>query len=110
MDRNLEQQLFTKYPKIFHLRDIDTPNGWYDLLDSLCLFLQKDTDICKKPQVEIIQIKNKFGRLRIYYNTTGEPTIEERASINAAIDFAEWHSSRICCICGISNCRSCKHD
>jgi hypothetical protein len=52
MDRELQQKLFDKYPKIFRQKDLSMQetamcwgiacgNGWYDLIDALCEEIQR---------------------------------------------------------------------
>jgi len=78
MDKKLQEQLFSKYPKIFAQKDmpmsetcmcwgIECGNGWYNLIDSLCGQLQWNTDQNKYPQVIATQVKEKYGTLRFYY-------------------------------------------
>lgn len=105
MKKELQEKLYEKYPKIFKFRieckgpyqpmffGIETSDGWYKLIDRLCSHLQFDTDHNKLPQVEVVQVKEKFGTLRFYTNgTTSEQC--------AAISFAESLSYYICEVCG----------
>ena len=108
MNKTLQDKLFEKYPKIFRDRTlpmsqtcmcwgIETSDGWYDIIDSLCEALtytyttsiKIDMDDGKKlgiepstyggetncyceiapPQVVADQLKEKFGTLRFYYHT-----------------------------------------
>ena len=64
MDKQLQEKLFEKYPKIFkqrHLPNTETsmcygiqcPDNWYDLIDTLCACIQqyiqfKDNEIDKE--------------------------------------------------------------
>ena len=72
--------LIKKYPKIFRQSKlpmtqtamcwgISTGDGWFKLLDNLCSRLQFDTDKNNYPQVEAIQVKEKYGTLRFYYTS-----------------------------------------
>lgn len=76
MIKELQEDLFDRYPKIFIQRTwsssksamcwgIQCPDAWFGLLDELCGQLQRYTD-SGGPQVEAIQIKEKFGSLRFY--------------------------------------------
>ena len=47
---------------------IDTGDGWYDLIDTLCGLLQFNTDRNRCPQVEATQVKEKYGTLSFYYS------------------------------------------
>lgn len=108
MKQELQKKLFEKYPKIFRQKDlsmketcmcwgIDTGDGWYYLIDSLCGYLQGMTD--NNPthedfgQIEAVQVKEKFGTLRFY---TGSSSREQEG----AIGFAEYLSAEICDVCG----------
>jgi rubrerythrin len=98
----LQERLKKKYPTI--LRDTDKPatvscmafglavgDGWYALLDKLM------ADIMAQPsgdEVVALQIKEKFGGLRFYYNHGTE-------EIHKLIDKAENDSYHICEECGL---------
>ena len=104
MNTKLTNKLFKKYPKIFRQKDLSIKescmpwgiccrDGWYDLIDSLCSLLQWDIDKNGEPQIEAIQVKEKYGSLRFY--TNGE-TKKQYGYIN----FAEYFSTHICECCG----------
>jgi chaperone required for assembly of F1-ATPase len=106
MSPELQVQLYNKYPKIFADKDksmqetamcwgIETPDDWYDIIDTLCRALTytystsldideedaerlnikpirfRDEDCCiynvECPQVIAEQVKEKYGTLRFYY-------------------------------------------
>jgi hypothetical protein len=102
MKTELQNKLFDKYPKIFAQKDlgIDTGDGWYDILDTLCGQIQnhlkhnlrKDQDPTGV-NVEAVQVKQKFGGLRFYYNG-GDEFIQGLTSMAEAI------SNRTCEECG----------
>lgn len=104
MNKELEKRLFDKHPKLFAQKDLSmqktcmcwgicTGNGWYWLIDNLCNCIQNYIDANKKPQVEIVQLKEKFGELRFYTNGTDK-------LIDGMIWLAESMSYQICEICG----------
>jgi len=104
MKSELQNKLYQKYPKIFKQKDlpmnqtcmcwgIDTGDGWYWLIDNLCSQLQWDTDHNNYPQIETVQVKEKFGTLRFYVNGSNEKQ-------EAIISFAESLSGKICETCG----------
>lgn len=156
MKQELQQKLFDKYPKLFRQKDlsmnetcmcwgIETGDGWYSLIDSLCSHLQWNIDHNNKdyviksrilrfihpyitflgwrlkgkfgynfrmlysrinskwkriyidseryPQIEAVQVKEKFGGLRFYTNISSNEQ-------EAAISFAESLSYKICENCG----------
>lgn len=99
-----EITLFKKYPKIFRQKDlsmketamcwgIECGPGWYNLIDILCYSLQQLTDQKGYPQVEFIQVKEKFGSLRIYTHTDNDLQLE-------LISLAEDFSKHTCEKCG----------
>ena len=104
MNRELDKKLLEKYPKLFpqnrRIQESLMPyfgfecgDGWYVLIESVCFYLQNETDQNNAPQPEIIQVKEKFGELRIYADNTNE----RQQNI---IDFAEILSGRTCEECG----------
>jgi len=107
MKEELEKKLFEKYPKIFRQKDlsmqetamcwgIETGPGWEWLIDNLCGCIQNyldGNDHLKIPQVEAMQVKEKFGGLRFYTNISPDP-------IDGMIWFAQFLSRRICEDCG----------
>ena len=104
MKKELQKQLFDRYPKIFRQKDlsmketamcwgIDTFDGWYWLIDQLCDSIQSYTDRNRKPQVEATQVKEKFGTLCFYTNGSDD-------YIEGMIRLAESMSGHICENCG----------
>lgn len=72
-----------------------TGPGWDSLVDPI-------VKMCEDAGIEIYQIKEKFGTLRIYINSVYH-TPEERAvlePIEQAMAAAENRSSTICEVCG----------
>ncbi|MCK9544159.1 MAG: hypothetical protein M0R03_19240 [Novosphingobium sp.] len=104
MNSVLDKQLCDKYPKIFVQRNLqpdqtamcwgfECGDGWYWLIDSLCNQLQWDIDHNRYPQIEAVQVKEKFGGLRFYVSGCNE-------NQSGSIEFAELLSSTICEKCG----------
>ena len=119
MTNGLQEELFDKYPKLFTQKDltieqspmawgITCGDGWYNILDTLCNRITKYIksnknvgkeanddweDIDPENPVQFVQIKEKFGTLRVYINW-GDETIYE------LIAFAEEMSSVTCEECG----------
>ncbi len=98
MKKELQDQLFSNYPKLFvrrHLPEteslmchgIQCPDEWYDLIDTLCSVITKQAEkrefIC-----EATQVKTKFGCLR-FYVTYGDQYVK------GAIQLAEFLSLKI---------------
>ena len=111
MKPELQNKLFETYPNIFRQKDlpknqscmywgIDTGDGWYNILDTLCNQIQnhlkhnlrKDQDPAAV-NVEATQVKEKYGGLRFYYNGGDE-------FIEGLVWMAEAISYRICEECG----------
>jgi len=99
-----ERKIFKKYPKIFRQKDLSPREtcmcwgleiglGWYWLVDKLCEFLQFNIDKNNQPQLEAVQVKEKFGGLRFY--VTGANSEQQKV-----IDFVEFLSHFICERCG----------
>lgn len=104
MKKELQDEIYKKYPKIFAQKDkpmtetcmcwgLACGDGWYWLIDNLCSLLQWDIDHNGHPQIEAVQVKEKYGTLRFY--TDGH---DEKQS--GYIDFAEHISGIICEDCG----------
>jgi hypothetical protein len=104
MRKELVIELFNRYPKIFSGRDksimeslipfgIECGDGWFMLLDELCHNLQFHTDKNNHPQIEAVQVKEKWASLRFY--TNGEDDFQ-----HGIISFAESMSEKICEDCG----------
>lgn len=94
------QELYSKYPKLFPLMkdsyfsiSTDIPEGWMKLVDLLCNSIQRYIDLNNVQQVEVTQIKEKYGKLRFYFN--GGDTL-----IEGMVEFAEEVSGTICEHCG----------
>lgn len=112
MRKELDEQLCTKYPKIFVNRHADMKttamcwgfecgDGWYNIINQLCANIQHYTDWQNKnhekhpvvEQVVAVQIKEKFGTLRFYYDG-GDDTI------GGMVRMAESMSAVTCEECG----------
>lgn len=127
MREDLDNQLCSKYPKIFADRNapmiqtcmcwgFSCGDGWYQILDSLCGQIQNHIDWSHKnhawdvkwnnenpedlrdvrepvPQVVAIQVKEKFGGLRFYYDGGDE-------QIHGMVRMAESWAAVTCEECG----------
>lgn len=120
MDQELQNKLYEKYPQFFVNKDktpmqspmcfgIETGNGWFDILSSLCWMIKQHEDNIRwqteyKQQqdatyssdyhnVKFDQIKEKFGTLRIYFSG-GDDYVEGLVSMAEAI------SGKTCEVCG----------
>lgn len=84
------QDLYKKYPLIFaKVNGLEIGEGWADLVDQLCDYLQMQTKN-NNLQVVATQVKTKFGGLRFY---TERATREQQWVIgfveNLSINFCE---------------------
>lgn len=116
MKLDLDKTLVEKYPEIFKDRHapmsetamcwgFECGDGWYQILDSLCGQIQNHIDWQNKnvekgfaqykqvPQVVAVQVKEKFGGLRFYYD--GGDDI-----IDGMVRMAESWASVTCEECG----------
>jgi len=104
MKPKLDKKLVKDFPKIFVNRygdlhetamcwGFDCGDGWYWLINALCSQLQWDTDKNGQPQVVASQVKEKYGTLRFYVESSNEHQ-------NAMISLAESMSAKICEECG----------
>lgn len=102
MKKELELKLVEKYPKLFkqYMGDpsktcmafgLECSKGWYDIIDKLCEQLQK------YKEVEIAQLKEKFGGLTIYLDNVPQ---ENRKEVYDLISDTERKSYSICEYCG----------
>ena len=83
-----------KYTKIFPADfSFECLGGWSGIIDVLCQRLQDRTDLYEDPQVQAMQIKEKFGTLRFYVDQASEIQF-------TLIDETEEHSAQVCDVCG----------
>lgn len=121
MRTDLEQQLYTKYPRIFRKTvernyhcSLDVGDGWYNIVNSLLRCIKSHSRFntqtrwyarqqnrngkniimpAKTPLVQVVQVKEKFGSLRFY-------VINSDSTILNYIDMAEAMSAVTCEDCG----------
>lgn len=104
MTPELEQKLYSAYPKIFRQKDLPMSqtcmcwgiccdDGWYTILNSLCSRIQIHVDQNKLPQVEAVQVKEKFGTLRFYVDHADD-------YVRGLIAMAESFTAYTCETCG----------
>jgi len=116
VNQDLDKKLCEKYPKIFKDRHGDPKqtlmcfgfecgDGWYSILDALCSNIQHHIDWNNQnhakgfkqykevPQVVAVQIKEKFGGLRFYYDGGDD-------HISGMVRMAESWADRTCEECG----------
>lgn len=96
--------LFAKrYPLIFAKADLpwglECGVGWDVLLASMFDKIEPVLAVAPKSKFRPLQIKEKFGALRFYYEAKGFDKASQ-AKISAAVDEAETASQRTCEVCG----------
>lgn len=98
-----QNQLYLRFPKIFRYRPmfgIECGNGWYYLIFRICEYLEAEAKMAGvDPESEdyprVIQVKEKFGDLRFYYESKGLP-----GSVMDHVQELCSESSKICEKCG----------
>jgi hypothetical protein len=106
MLKELELKLIERWPQWFNIqgdirytamaRGFDHDDGWFDILWRLCGDLEplvNEFEQTTGSQFEILQVKEKFGGLRIHVNHAND-TIRRR------IEAADQESLRTCEVCG----------
>jgi len=104
MHRTSTEHLFNTYPRLFPEKNrsihdslipfgMECGNGWFWLLNNLCESIQSYIDNNGLDQIEFIQVKEKFGTLRIYESGCDDITY-------GMIIMAENMSKHICETCG----------
>jgi hypothetical protein len=93
MKKELFEKLKNKYPLLSNIKDIECDNGWLNLVSNLTSMVEDENSRVKN--IQILQIKEKFGGLRYYISN-------ETQFISGAICLAELLSFNICEICGNS--------
>lgn len=83
-----------KYPEMFEsCIQASVPSGWVPLVDKLC-----DDIYNNDPNVKVLQVKEKFGGLRFYYQGS---LYEEGEVVDKLVVAAEKMSYKTCQKCGI---------
>jgi len=101
MTKEKQKILFEKYPSLFVDKDkspsetcmcwgCECGDGWFDILDETC---RKIIEIDKDKKFKFLQVKEKFGGLRLY-------GIGETDEISNILECAEIESFRTCEHCG----------
>jgi hypothetical protein len=91
-------ELEQKYKSILAISyGFETPQGWLPLLEE---FLEKAINF--EGWFKVVQIKEKFGGLRIYIDTEDDIPNEIRTMIEGLISEAEFKANRCCHDCGCS--------
>ena len=114
MNKQLERYLVTKYPLIFKDigGEIECGSGWFWILDALCtnidnayknavrqweLVVSQNKELAGVECPYMVQIKEKFGGLRVYTHNNMEGWARDTLSY---VDMAETMAYRTCENCG----------
>lgn len=103
---SFSKRMEERFPKMFAGRygGFAVSKGWWPILEALCANIQSHIDWSNEQkdkyergegceQVEVVQIKEKFGGLRFYYNG-GDDTI------SGMVRMAEVWADSSCEVCG----------
>lgn len=103
MRSSFENKLSRYYPALFPVTGraetdarivrVRCGAGWFLLVETLCGEIQKLVDDRDLPQVTIVEIKEKFGLMRVGCQSVSEP-------VRALIETAQNASGRVCEACG----------
>ena len=123
MKRELERDLQARFPRFFRdlygdprvtcmSRGCEFADGWYRLLERVC----EELEPVAPPEFKFVQVKEKFGRLRIYATNDSDET-------SRLIRQAQEESLNCCEQCGATEgvttggsgrirtlCRSCREE
>ena len=85
--------IITKYQKFIapDFIEISCPVGWYPLLEEIFEYCEK-----QDYQIQVMQVKEKYAELRVYYNVQREWIEEHDLFISSVIE----KSGKMCQVCG----------
>jgi hypothetical protein len=105
MKKENEERLYNRYPSLY--RQHSWPmcktcmcwgfahgDGWYKIIAKLSKKLNELSANHPGPAIEVIQVKEKFGTLRVYTNYDGDPVVSK------VVEEAERASAITCEVCG----------
>lgn len=91
---NKRQQLVDKHPLILSGRGWPSVgDGWLPIIDRLCTAIQTRVVEKQLPQLQAVQIKEKFGGLRFYTNGNYD-------AYKDLTEAAEAEAAKTCEVCG----------
>lgn len=84
---------------LYNAFGIETGDGWYQLLYDMCKEIAIVLETAEKPvTIEMVQIKEKYGTLRVYYDLEGENNVARK--ISDITQKYEDLSEKVCEECG----------
>ncbi len=116
MNKEKEKYLVEAYPELYKnyfkskyespmSRGFECGDGWFDLINKLSMWIKNNTNKNPHmfPQVEVCQVKEKFGELSYYASVFSENNKNLKVGADkvlGAISFARYLSAFICEKCG----------
>jgi hypothetical protein len=107
-NRRWRQELMAQYPKLFNM-ELDgrkttlgfpeVGDGWRELVETAVSRIATAMAAAPEGSLHVVQIKEKFGTLRLYRHANKLSRTVEKA-INQAVDLAEARSACTCEVCG----------
>ena len=91
--------LLQRHPQLFGRAYPSVGDGWRDLLERALARMAKIVAGERGARVQISQVKEKFGTLRLYYDESGLSD-SASAEIEEAVELAEARSACTCDLCG----------
>ncbi len=95
MKAELQKELHKNWSHILNEVGIECGDGWFDLINQLCVMLDNVIQNETQLTIKATQIKEKFGTLRFYYNIS-----REYPYVDGIVAAFEHISSFICEECG----------
>lgn len=93
----------TLYPRLFPNGPLpwgfEHGDGWSPLISMLCARLDAILQTCPGACLNVLQVKEKFGTLRFYYELSGASD-EVADAIDEAVELATAASASLCERCG----------
>ena len=106
MNKELERRLVERWPSWFNVQGnlqqtlmpfgFEHRDGWFEIVWRLCEQLEPLVTLLEAEtarQFEVLQVKEKFGSLQFYCNTSND-------AIRKVIECAELESMETCDMCG----------
>ena len=96
-------RLQLRYPRVFTSSNLEWGlehmSGWDELIDAMSMRIDAILSDDAQGEIELLQVKEKFGELRVYYRLKRLEG-DAIAKIAAAIKEAQEASTHFCEVCG----------
>lgn len=94
MNSRLTKQIWDRFPDLFTRQvHVDVGDGWYTIVWNMCHQLQEELEKTPNGHFQFIQVKEKFGLLRVY-------AMCNIAGYDKILSEAEDKSAECCELCG----------